>query len=142
MATHDGEFPAAKARAAARLAKTPRAVSARYDQCAGRIRIELSSGLGVSFDPHDAQGLEAAKPEDLARIEITPSGMGLHVPALDADLYLPALLEGFLGSRQWMAAVLGKAGAGVRAKPRPLRRGRTESAGGVRRNRASPFRRD
>lgn len=110
MATHDDEFPAANARAAARLAKTPRAVSARYDQCAGLIRIELSSGLGVSFDPHDAQGLETAKPEDLAGIEITPSGMGLHVPALDADLYLPALLEGFLGSRQWMAAALGKAG--------------------------------
>ena len=30
-------------------------------------------------------------------------------PALDADLYLPALLDGFLGSRRWMAAAMGKA---------------------------------
>jgi hypothetical protein len=35
----------------------------------------------------------------------------LHFPALDADLYLPGLLQGFLGSRRWMAAQLGKAGS-------------------------------
>jgi hypothetical protein len=29
---------------------------------------------------------------------------------LDADLYLPTLLEGFLGSRNWMAAEMGKRG--------------------------------
>ncbi|MBQ1763160.1 MAG: DUF2442 domain-containing protein, partial [Aquincola sp.] len=43
-------------------------------------------------------------------IEVSPSGLGLHVPALDADLYLPALLDGFFGSRKWMAASLGQAG--------------------------------
>ena len=92
------------------LAKTPKAVSARYDRRIGRVVIELSTGLAVSFKPHDAQGLEHAKPDDLAEIEISPSGLGIHVPALDADLYLPALLAGFLGSRNWMAASMGKAG--------------------------------
>jgi hypothetical protein len=29
---------------------------------------------------------------------------------LDADIYLPALLEGFLGSKRWMAGRLGAAG--------------------------------
>ncbi|MFO1292864.1 MAG: DUF2442 domain-containing protein [Rubrivivax sp.] len=110
MATHDDEFTEADARAARRLAKTPTAVSARYDRRIGRVVIELSSGLGVSFDPHDAQGLQQARPQDLRAIEISPSGLGLHFPALDADLYLPALLEGFLGSRAWMAAAMGKAG--------------------------------
>lgn len=56
------------------------------------------------------QGLEHSKPDDLAEIEISPSGLGIHFPRLDADLYLPALLEGFLGSRQWMAAEMGKLG--------------------------------
>jgi hypothetical protein len=46
----------------------------------------------------------------LADIEISPSGLGLHFPQLDADLYLPALLQGFLGSRQWMAQAMGKVG--------------------------------
>jgi hypothetical protein len=43
-------------------------------------------------------------------IEISPSGFGIHFPKLDADLYLPALLEGLLGSRAWMAARLGARG--------------------------------
>ena len=49
----------------------------------------------------------------VTQIEISPSGLGLHFPELDADLYLPAVLEGFLGSRRWMAAQLGKAGGRV-----------------------------
>jgi hypothetical protein len=110
MAVHKDEFEAANARARARLAKTPKAVSARYDRRIGRVVVELSSGLGIAFKPQDAQGLEKAKPDDLSEIEISPSGLGLHIPALDADLYLPALLEGFLGSRRWMAARMGKSG--------------------------------
>lgn len=110
MAVRKDEFEAASARAAARLAKTPKAVSARYDRRIGRVVIELSTGLGISFKPHDAQGLEKATPDDLAQLEISPSGLGLHVSALDVDLYLPALLEGFLGSRKWMAASMGKVG--------------------------------
>ena len=34
----------------------------------------------------------------------------LDFPAIDADLYIPALLEGFFGSKKWMAARLGAEG--------------------------------
>ena len=110
MAIPRDEFSAAEERAAARLANAPTAVAARYDRRIGRLVIELSSGLEIAFKPHDAQGLEHAKPEQLSNIEISASGLGLHFPALDADLYLPAVLDGFLGSRRWMATQLGKAG--------------------------------
>ena len=110
MVVPKDEFDAANARGAARLAKTPTALSARYDRRVGRVVIGLSSGLEVAFKPHDAQGLECAKPDDLGEIEISPSGLGLHFPLLDADLYLPALLDGFLGSRRWMASDMGKSG--------------------------------
>ena len=96
-------------------AKTPTALAASYDRRSGRIVIDLSSGLSVAFKPHDAQGLEQAKPAQLAKIEISPSGLGLHFPELDANLYLPAILEGFLGSRRWMAARLGQSGGYVRS---------------------------
>jgi len=91
----------ANARGEALQKSGPTAESARYDRRIGRVVVRLSTGLDVAFSPHDAQGLEAAKPADLARIEISPSGLGLHFPKLDADLYLPALLEGFLGSKRW-----------------------------------------
>jgi hypothetical protein len=109
------EFETANLRAASVLAKTPTAVAAHYDRRADRVVVDLSSRLSISFKPQDAQGLEQAKPAQLADIEISPSGLGLHFPKLDADLYLPALLEGFLGSRRWMAAQLGKAGGQARS---------------------------
>jgi len=117
------EVEAANERAAARLSRTPTATAARYDRGQGRLVIELSSGLSIAFRPQDAQGLEHARPSQLTKIEISPSGLGLHFPALDADIYLPGLLEGFLGSRRWMAAQLGKAGGSVtsRAKTAAVR---------------------
>jgi len=77
-------------------AAVPRAVSAHYDRQNQRIVIDLSSKLTISFSPRDAQGLQNAEPSELEQIEISPSGLGIHFPKLDADLYLPALLEGFL----------------------------------------------
>jgi len=56
------------------------------------------------------QGLADAKVQDLADIEISPTGFGLHWPRLDVDLYLPALFEGIFGTRRWMAHLMGKAG--------------------------------
>jgi hypothetical protein len=97
------------------LAAVPRAVVAHFDHKSGRIVIRLSSNLDVSFSPSDAQGLEGAKPSQLEDIEISPSGFGIHFPRIDADLYVPALLEGFLGSRKWMAARLGKVGGWSRS---------------------------
>ncbi len=109
MARRD-EFEAANQRAKNRRERFPIASSARYDRRLNRIVVELSSGVELSFSPQRAQGLEGARPADLSEIEITPSGFGLHCPKLDADLYLPALMEGILGSRRWMAARMGAAG--------------------------------
>ena len=110
MDIRNEEYEAANKRAAESRRKTPTATAVRYDRRISRIVIELSSGIEIAFRPHDAQGLERAKPDDMSEIEISPSGLGIHFPRLDADLYLPALLEGFLGSRQWMAAEMGKRG--------------------------------
>lgn len=114
MARQD-EFERANMKAMQRLEAGPTAIDARYDRRIGRVVIRLSSGLDVSFAPRDAQGLESARPGDLDQIEISPSGLGLHFPKLDADIYLPALLEGFLGSRRWSAARLGAQGGKARS---------------------------
>jgi hypothetical protein len=117
MASRD-DFEQANLRAKDMQASIPRALSAHYDHKTGRIVIHLSSKLIVSFSPGDVQGLEGARPSQLDEIEISPSGFGIHFPAVDADLYVPGLLEGFLGSKTWMASRLGQAGgrSGSRAK--------------------------
>ena len=112
----DADFEAAARRGAQRLKKGPVAVAARYDVTTGRVVIELDSGLEIGFRPQQAQGLEDATPADLGEIELSPSGQGLYFPAIDADLYLPALLEGFLGSKAWMAARMGQVGGSARTQ--------------------------
>jgi hypothetical protein len=96
-------------------ANTPHVVAARYDRKAERVVLTLSSKLELMFSPKDAQGLEDATPAQLSTIEISPSGFGIHFPKIDADLYVPALLEGFLGSRKWMASRLGAQGGKSRS---------------------------
>lgn len=115
MAKRD-EFRDATAKAAKMRATLPAAIAARYDRRIGRVVVSLAHELDLSFAPHAAQGLETAKPADLSVIEISPSGFGLHFPRLDADVYLPALLEGILGSKNWMAARLGERGGKARTR--------------------------
>lgn len=110
MAISDAEFDAAVQRSAALREASSVVLKARYDRRSARVVLQLASGLQVAFLPADVQGLQAATPHDLATIEISPSGLGLHFPALDADVYVPALLEGFLGSRRWMAEHRGRLG--------------------------------
>jgi len=93
MASRD-DFKQANHRAADLQTRIPRAVSAHYDPETGRIAIHLSSKLVVSFSPGDVEGLENASPAQFRKIEISPSGFGIHFPAVDADLYVPGLLEG------------------------------------------------
>ena len=115
MASRDN-FKQANQRAKDLQARIPRAVTVHYDRKTGRIVVQLSSKLIVSFSPADVEGLEDSKPAQLKEIEISPSGFGIHFPDLDVDLYVPGLLESFLGSKTWMASRLGQMGGGSRSK--------------------------
>ena len=106
----------------------PRAESAHYDAGRNRVIIRLTTGVEIGFAPRDVEGLQQASVADLRAIEVEAFGLGIHFPALDADLYVPALLEGVLGSKRWMAARLGAAGDVRVRQPRPRLRGRTASA--------------
>lgn len=85
-----------------RLAATPHAVAVVPSRD-GRMLIEMSNGIGLLVDVRRVEGLEAATAADLAQVEISPSGFGLHFPTLDADVYLPGLLQGRFGSARYLA---------------------------------------
>lgn len=135
MGEHE-EFQQANRRGLEMLGTIPHALSARYDRRVGRIVVQLSTGLEISFSPRDAQGLETATVEQLREIEIDPPGFGLHFPALDSDLYIPALLEGFFGSKQWMAARLGELGGKAKSAAK-ARASRANGRKGGRRKKAA-----
>jgi hypothetical protein len=126
----DDQIERANRRAEKLEATHPKALSARYDRVSRRIVLNLSSRLDVAFSPRDAEGLEGASPAQLETIEISPSGFGIHFPKLDADLYLPALLEGFLGSKRWMAGRLGATGGRSRSAAKASAARKNGRAGG------------
>jgi hypothetical protein len=105
------EYAIATARGELNHLLHPIAIAANYHPETGLIEIQFSNETRFAFPAHLGQGLEGATPTDLADIEITPSGTGLHWESIDADLYIPALLEGIFGSRQWMTALARKGGA-------------------------------
>ena len=114
------------------------AVAARLDAERRRIVLTLHTGVEVSFPPEIAQDLAGATAEDLSLIEISPSGLGLHWPRIDADVYVPALMQGNFGTRRWMAALLGAAGGKSRspaktaaARANGRKGGRPKKAAGV-----------
>jgi hypothetical protein len=108
------EFEAAKARGEV-LMRGPRAESAHYDAGRNRIIVRLTTGVELGFAPRDVEGLRHASADDLKLIEVEAFGLGIHFPKLDADLYVPALLQGMFGSKRWMAAQLGAAGGRARS---------------------------
>jgi Protein of unknown function (DUF2442) len=134
------EFDRANAQASQQLATTPTVAAVRYDPSTDRVIMSLSNGLEVSFPAHEVQGLETATPADLSHIEIDPPGFGLHFPCLDADLYVPALLQGVFGSERWMAARLGARGGKARTAAKAASSRKNGKLGG--RPRASTGKRD
>jgi hypothetical protein len=88
-----------------------RALAARYDTRKKCIVIDLTNGSSFSFPPQLAQGLGNAGPAELAQIEISPHGVGLHWPKLDTDLTVEGLLSGLFGSRSWLRQHAAKAGS-------------------------------
>ncbi|MDD2900853.1 MAG: DUF2442 domain-containing protein [Syntrophales bacterium] len=135
------EIAAANKRAAALMAKTPTAVAARYDRCIGRLVIDLSTGLSIAFKPHDAEGLENAKPEQLAKIEISPSGFGLHFPDLELISTFPAFWKVFLAPGSGWLRSWARQEDGQPRRLKPPRPGQTARGEGDRkRNLTSPTR--
>jgi hypothetical protein len=78
------------------------------------IVITLEGGCELAFPVALVEGLADAPRSKLTKIKISPNGLGLHWPLLDADLYVPGLIEGAFGSHRWMQQI-GKLGGSSRS---------------------------
>ena len=115
MELTDAQFAAATERGRIAMATEPRAVAARYDAKAQRIVVDLTSGATFAFPLALVQGLCDASPEDLAEIELSPSGFGLHWPRLDEVYRVSGLMNGIFGTAKWLAARAGRGASAAKA---------------------------
>ncbi|MGC2463211.1 MAG: DUF2442 domain-containing protein [Steroidobacteraceae bacterium] len=114
MAITREQVEAANARGVAANARGPVARSARYDSRGRLIAITLEGGCEFAFPAALAEGLADAPRSKLTKIKISANGLGLHWPLVDADLYVPGLIEGAFGSHRWMQQI-GRLGGSSRS---------------------------
>ena len=112
--TTDEQIDRAIARAAS-LPMEPGAVSIEYRPGLDLFIVRLSNGERLVLQRELLEGLESGNRRQLANVEITPQGSGLHWPDLDVDLYVPNLRRHVYGTKQWMSRI-GKLGGGARTK--------------------------
>ena len=127
----DAQLRAAEARGRQVLGTAPRASAARYDKITGRVMVDLVNGCSYAFPARLVQDLHGASDDELASVEVDGAGLNLHWPALDADLYVPALVSGIFGSRAWMAEELARM-AGRATSPAKAAAARANGAKGGR----------
>jgi hypothetical protein len=110
----------------------PRANAAHYDRRLGRLIVDLTNGCTFAFPPSLAEGLESATADQLAHVELQGAGTGLHWPALDVDLSVPALMAGLLGTQAFLARQ-----AGLSRSPAKIAAARSNGAKGGRPRKAA-----
>ena len=113
IATTDAEINRAIARA--EHSQLRRAIAATYDSAEDAIAIRFADGVRMSVPRKLVQGLQHATPEQLARMEFEGPGTGLAWPELQIAHYIPDLVAGVFGTRQWLAEI-GRRGGVRRTK--------------------------
>lgn len=91
--TTDAEIDAAIARAQ-HFIPGPAAVKIDHDPGLNLLIIHLGDGHRLPIPMEDLPELANATHEQLSHYEILGPGTGIHFPDIDADLYVPHLLEG------------------------------------------------
>jgi hypothetical protein len=81
------------------------AVSARFEQHTRKLVVTLFSGVRLEIPVGLIESLHQASVTALRDIELSPSGLGLHFPKLDADVLVVGLLQGVMGSPAWMEGI-------------------------------------
>jgi hypothetical protein len=123
MAKHEVVTTDAEIDAALRQAKIhdsePRAQRVEYSADLHLLIVTLSNGRRLVLPVEDVQGLGKATHEQIRNYELLGRGTGIRFPALDVDLYVPALSEGVYGNRRWMAQ-LGKKGGAAKTDAKRL----------------------
>jgi len=93
----DKEFERAVQAGEEANATEARGMAVRYDPERKEILVSLRLGGDLTLRTEFVPILRGRSDEELADVELTPSGAGLHWERLDVDLSIPSLIEGNYG---------------------------------------------
>ena len=116
-------FKAARARGEDRARDASALVDAYYDRTSDAVFLSFRSGGSMTIPRHTIPGLERQPVSVLEKVTLSPAGDALLWPAIDADVYVPGLVERAFGIRLFAAAAGRRGGQrSTRAKRAAARR--------------------
>lgn len=129
-------FQAARARGEARAQDASALVDARYDVPADAVVLTFRGGGSMTIPRRVIPGLERQPASALKAVTLSPAGDALLWPSIDADVYVPGLVERAFGNRLFAAAA-GRRGGRRRTKAKTAAARRNGAKGGRPRKTAS-----
>jgi hypothetical protein len=129
-------FKAARARGAARAHDASALVDAHYDRTSDAVVLIFRGGGAMTIPRHAIPGLERQPAAALESMTVSPAGDALLWPAIDADVYVPGLVERAFGNRLFAAAA-GRRGGQRRTKAKMTAARQNGAKGGRPRKRAT-----
>lgn len=128
-ATDRDRFQAARARGEARAQDASALVEARYDTTSDAVVLTFRGGGSMSIPRGVIPGLKGQPASALAAMTMSPAGDALRWPVIDADVYVPGLVERAFGNRLFAAAA-GRRGGTKRTKAKIAAARRNGAKGG------------
>ena len=122
-------FKAARARGEARAQDASALVDAHYDRTSDAVFLIFRGGGSMTIPRHAIPGLERQPASVLEAMTLSPAGDALLWPAIDADVYVPGLVERAFGTRLFAAAA-GRRGGQRRTKAKMAAARRNGARGG------------
>lgn len=122
-------FKAARARGEARAQDASALVDAHYDRKSDAVVLVFRGGGSMMIPRQAIPGLERQRASVLEAMTVSPAGDALLWPAIDADVYVPGLVERAFGNRLFAAAA-GRRGGQRRTKAKMAAARRNGAKGG------------
>lgn len=122
-------FEAARARGRARVEDPSAVIDARYDRASDAVRLVFRGGGSMTIPRRFIPGLKGRSASELESVSVSPAGDALLWTSLDADVYVPGLVERAFG-HQLFAAASGRSGGRRRSKAKAAAARRNGAKGG------------
>jgi hypothetical protein len=108
-------FKAARALGQKRVEDASGVTDASYDRASDVVRLVFRGGGSMTIPRRLIPGLEGQSASALESVSVTPAGDALLWPSIDADVYIPGLVERAFGQRLF-ASASGRRGGRRRSK--------------------------
>lgn len=99
------EIELANKRGSEKMARLPKAKSARIDPTTRRLVLEMENGVTLLVPVSMIQGLQTDKVKALMDFELVLNGTQIHWETLDVQFTLESFLKGIFGTQKWMAGL-------------------------------------